>query len=252
MKLILLGEGRMGTEVARLAEQRGHDVVLSLDRGDWAALPTSDGGRLVLPEADAIIDFTRPEEVLGNIQRLAGRGVPIVVGTTGWLGHLREVEQIIRREGGALVYGPNFSLGMNLFRRLVIHAAALFDRFEEFDPYLIEHHHREKADAPSGTAVTLAEVLVDRTSRKNRAVYDLPQGAIDSHDLHVSSVRAGSEFGRHVVGFDGPFDAVALEHRSKGRQGFASGALLAARLIQGRRGVYRFESLLDDMVDTDG
>lgn len=252
MKLVLLGRGRMGREVARLARERDHEVVLELDRTDWKNVGTSSDGCVELPPADAIIDFTGPEEVLGNVGRTAACGIPIVIGTTGWLGHLREVESRIRDHEGTLVFGSNFSLGMNLFRRLVVHAAALFDRFDEFDPYLIEHHHRDKADAPSGTAITLAEVLVDRLSRKTRTVYELPSGTLDSHDLHVSSVRAGAEFGRHEVGFDGPFDAVTLEHRSRGRTAFASGALLAAQLIQGKKGVHRFESLIDDMVDLDG
>lgn len=251
MKLILLGRGRMGREVARIAKEREHEVLMELDRTDWERVPTDADGCATLPAADAIIDFTGPEEVLGNVSRAAGSGIPIVVGTTGWQGHLREVESRIRETEGALVYGSNFSLGMNLFRRLVVHAAALFDRFEEFDPYLIEHHHRDKVDAPSGTAITLAEILVDRINRKTRTVYELPPGSLDSHDLHVASVRAGAEFGRHVVGFDGPFDAVTLEHGSRGRTGFASGALLAAKLIQGKKGVHRFESLLDEMVDTD-
>jgi len=252
LKLILLGRGRMGREVSRIAGERGHEVVLEVDRNDWGGVPTSSDGCAELPGADAIIDFTGPEEVLGNVGRTAGCGIPIVVGTTGWQGHLREVESRIRETQGALVYGSNFSLGMNLFHRLVVHAAALFDRFEEFDPYMIEHHHQEKVDAPSGTAITLAEVLVDRINRKTRTVYELPAGSLDSHDLHVTSVRAGAEFGRHLVGFDGPFDAVTLEHRSRGRTAFASGALLAAQLIQGKKGVHRFESLVDEMVDIDG
>ena len=248
MKLILLGRGRMGTELARLAEDRGHDVLLALDRSDWANVPMTSEGCAELPDADAVIDFTGPEEVLTNLRRTVGCGIPIVVGTTGWQGHLRQVEAMIRESGGALVYGSNFSLGMTLFRRLVVAAAALFDEFDEFDPYLVEHHHREKADAPSGTAITLAEVLVDRIRRKTRTVYEMPAGKLDSHDLHVTSVRAGAEFGRHTVGFDGPFDAVTLEHRSRGRTAFASGALLAAQLVQGRTGVHRFGSLVEEML----
>lgn len=242
MKLALVGMGRMGREVDRVAAATGHDVVLRLDLED------NRGGVGLTADAlagvDAVVEFSVADAVLPNVRRVAAAGVPMVVGTTGWDDDLDEVVRVVEEHDGALVHAPNFSLGANLFAALVRRAAELFEPYEEYDPYVVEHHHRGKADAPSGTALRLAEVILAATGHKTRVQAGNPEGPIAAGALHVSSVRAGAAFGRHTVGLDSPADSIELTHDARGREGFARGALLAAEKIRGRRGVYGFAELL--------
>lgn len=232
----------MGREIDRLATGSGHDVVLRLDLED------NRGGGGLTPDAlagvDAVIEFTVPQAVLSNVRSVAAAGVPMVVGTTGWEDDLDEVTRLVEEHDSALVHASNFSLGANLFAALVARAAELFDDYEDYDPFVVEHHHRGKVDAPSGTALRLAETVLEAIGRKTRLQRGNPEGAIDVDALHVVSIRAGAAFGRHEVGFDSPADSIELAHTARGRQGFARGALLAAEKIRGRCGVYRFSQLL--------
>lgn len=245
MRLALLGRGRMGREVAAAAEQRGHEIVVRLD-GDSNA-----GGAGITTASfsgvDAAVDFSRPTAVPDNVDAATGLGVPLVIGTTGWADRLEAMRSLVIERHGAAVYGANFSIGANLFIRLAEHAARLFDPFDDYDPYVFEHHHRDKADAPSGTALRVAELVSAASSRKSTLQTGNPAGAIDRRSLHVSSLRAGSAFGEHRVGFDGSADALQLIHTARGRRGFANGALLAAQWIVGKRGFFEFSEVLDDM-----
>lgn len=242
MRLALVGMGRMGREVDRVAAEAGHDVVLRLDVED------NRGGEGLTAEAlagvDAVIEFSVAGAVLANARRVAAVRVPLVVGTTGWDDDLEEVSRLVEEHDTALVHASNFSLGAVLFAALVRRAAELFDEHESYDPFVVEHHHRGKADAPSGTALRLAETILEATGRKTRVQAGNPEGPIAPGALHVASIRAGAAFGRHGVGFDSAADSIELAHTARGREGFARGALLAAERIQGRRGVYRFSELL--------
>ena len=153
---------------------------------------------------------------------------------------------IVEDRGTALVRGANFSIGANRFFELVAEAARLFDRFQDYDPYVWEHHHHGKADAPSGTALRLAEALVESIGRKVRIQPGNPEGSIEDDALHVSSVRAGAAFGQHRVGFDSEDDTIELVHTARGRRGFARGALVAAEWILDKRGVFEFSDVLAD------
>jgi 4-hydroxy-tetrahydrodipicolinate reductase len=232
----------MGKEVARLALEAGHEVKLSLDSAS-----NMEGKGLTsqaLSEVEVAIDFSRPAGVMSNIRRVAEVGVPIVVGTTGWYDGLREAREVIEEHRTALIYGANFSIGANLFVKLVEDAARLFEPFPDYDPYVSEHHHRDKADAPSGTALRLADVVLARTSRKTRIEAGNPKGKVPADALHVVSLRAGAAFGGHRVGFDGSADTVELVHTARNREGFARGALFAAEWIREKKGFYEFSSLL--------
>jgi 4-hydroxy-tetrahydrodipicolinate reductase len=145
---------------------------------------------------------------------------------------------------GALVHGANFSVGVFILRELTAHAARLADRFPDYDPYVVEHHHRGKLDAPSGTAQRLAESLVAGIGRKRRIETASGDGAIAPDALHVVSVRAGAAFGHHEVGLDSPADLIRIVHTARGREGFARGALLAASWVRGKRGVFEFSEIL--------
>ena len=245
MKLGLLGYGRMGREVERVAHARGHQVAVRLDIGD------NEHGSGITAESfagvDAAIDFSNAGAVLDNIDRATQIGIPMVIGTTGWGEQLDEVCRMVERRSAAVVYGANFSVGANLFFRLVEHAARLFDAFDEYDPYVLEHHHRDKIDAPSGTALRVAELVVNASRRKSKLQTGNPAGAIDPDALHVASLRAGGAFGEHRVGFDSSADAVQLVHSARGREGFAQGALLAAEWIYDKVGFFEFGVVLDEI-----
>lgn len=244
MRIALLGSsGRMGMAVQRLAAPSGHEIVSSFD------INTNPGGlalRDALKGAEVVIDFTRPDGALENISVVAQAGLPMVVGTTGWYGAMAEVRKLVDRHETGLVWGANFSIGALLLMRLTVQAAAFLDRFPEYDPYVVEHHHRRKLDAPSGTGQRLAEEIVGSMVRKVRATGGNPDGEIPADTLHVASVRAGHACGTHTVGFDAPAETVKLSHTARGRDGFARGSLYAAELIQNRKGVYEFSDLFDE------
>jgi 4-hydroxy-tetrahydrodipicolinate reductase len=227
MNIALVGYGKMGRMIESIATQRGHAVVARFDIDnniDGAGL-TADS----LKGVDAAIEFTMPETALTNIRRLVALKVPTVVGTTGWLAHLDEVKQLVAQHNAALVYGSNFSIGMNLFFKLAHDAAALFARYAEYDPYLLEAHHKFKKDAPSGTALSIAQQV--------RASYG-------ERTPEFSVIRAGHIPGTHEVGFDSEADTVTLTHVARSRAGFAAGAVLAAELMQHKKGFYEFPELL--------
>lgn len=246
MRLALVGYGRMGREVERVAQARGHDVAVRLDVDD------NEHGVGITGESfagiDAAIDFSQPLAVLDNVDRATQIGIPLVIGTSGWGEHLDEVCRMVEQRHAAVVYAANFSVGANLFFRLAEHAARLFDAFDEYDPYVLEHHHRDKIDAPSGTALRVAELVIDASRRKSKLQTGNPTGAIDRDALHVASLRAGGAFGEHRVGFDSSADAVQLVHSARGREGFARGALLAAEWIRNKVGFFEFGAVLDEII----
>jgi 4-hydroxy-tetrahydrodipicolinate reductase len=227
MKIAIVGYGKMGRLVEQVATARGHQVVARFDIEDNERGEGLTAERLA--GVDVAIEFSTPEAVVHNLRRLITLGVPAVVGTTGWYEHLDEVKKLVAERGGALIYGANFSVGMNLFFKIARYAAELFARFEEYDPFLVEHHHKFKKDAPSGTALVIERLM--RTSYGDR----LPKAL---------SIRAGYAPGTHEVGFDAEADTVLLAHTARSRQGFAAGAVFAAEQIRGRRGVYEFPEIL--------
>ena len=227
MKIAIIGYGKMGRLVEQTAWARGHEVVARFDidnnkRGEGLTKENLAG-------VEVAIEFSAPEAVVDNLRRLIALGVPAVVGTTGWYEQLDEIKQLAKQHEGTLVYGANFSVGMNLFFKIADYAAQLFARFEEYDPFLVEHHHKFKKDAPSGTAFVIERLM--RESYGDRTPHSL-------------SIRAGYAPGTHEVGFDSEADNVTLTHTARSRQGFAAGAVFAAEQIVKRRGVYEFSELL--------
>lgn len=227
MKIAIVGYGKMGKIVERIALERGHSVVARFD------IDNNVGGAGLTAESlagvDAAIEFSTPETAMDNIRRLVALRVPTVVGTTGWYAQLDEVRQLVERNDAALVWGANFSIGVNLFTKLVWEASMMFAQYNQYDPYLIEAHHKFKKDAPSGTAFVLSRMI--REAYGDRA----PEAV---------SLRAGHIPGTHEVGFDSEADTITLTHTARSREGFAAGAVLAAELIAGKQGMYEFPELL--------
>jgi 4-hydroxy-tetrahydrodipicolinate reductase len=234
MKIALIGYGKMGHEVETVAREQGETIVRTFDIDSPAEVSK-------LVDVDMCIEFSTPQTVLDNIRIAAEAGRDIVVGTTGWYHRLPEVQGWVKDSG--LLYSPNFSIGVNLTFRLVAAAAELLKNSPEYDLYIHEVHHRQKADSPSGTALRLAEILMKRVQRKTKLVTGPVQGRIDPEALHVSSTRAGSFAGTHTAGFDSEADTIEITHTAKTRRGFALGAVRAARWLRGRKGIFTMDDV---------
>ena len=234
MKIALIGYGKMGREVEAAAKAHGDTIQCVFDSKNP-----------VTPEAlqtvDVCIEFTRPDAALASIRAAVEARKDIVVGTTGWLDQLPAIREKVT--DSALLYASNFSLGMNIFQRIVGRAAELMQNAPNYDPYIQEEHHRQKADSPSGTALTLGNILLDKIARKNHVLPGNASGKIDPEALQIVSLRAGWVTGTHTVGFDSEADLIELRHTAKNRHGFALGALIAARWVQGRKGVFTMDDV---------
>jgi 4-hydroxy-tetrahydrodipicolinate reductase len=230
MKIALIGFGVMGQLVAAEARKAGDEV--------GAVVTSKDGGATLdqliekLNGHEVAIDFSVGEAVLKNIEACARAGVGLVEGATGWKQHEATAKQIVAEHSGAMVYGANFSIGVNLFYRIAKQAAALFAAVEGYAPFIEEAHHHRKRDAPSGTALKLRDLMAEHLGP----------------EIPTASTRAGYIPGTHRVGFDSEADQVLLAHTARSRQGFASGALLAAHWIIGRTGVFEFTEVIDSVL----
>src|SRR5579872_728986 len=220
MKLAIIGYGKMGRLIEQLAPEYGFTVHARLDIGDDIA--KAEG-------ADAAIEFTMPDAAPGNIEKLAAMKLPVVVGTTGWLEHMDQVRALVEKNGSALVWSPNFSVGVNVFLRVVREAARLLADEKEYGAWAWEIHHDTKKDATSGTMIKLVEEM---------------KAAGYARNIDVSSNRAGRHPGTHEIGFDSAADTIALRHTARSREGFARGALKAAQWIVGKQGVFEFGEVL--------
>ncbi len=218
-KLAIVGYGKMGRLIDQLAPEYGFTVTarIDIDRDE------------PLAGADVAVEFSIPSAVLGNIRKVAAARIPIVVGTTGWGEHLAEAKSIIEASNSALVWSPNFSVGVNVFTRLVAEAARLLKNEQEYGAWAWEIHHITKKDAPSGTLLKLVEQM--KAAGFERAI-------------DTSSTRAGAHPGTHEIGFDSAADTITLRHTARSREGFARGALKAAQWIVGRQGFYEFSNVL--------
>jgi len=229
MKIALIGYGAMGRLIETLAENKNHEIAVIIDETD-ANLSAAELAEK-LKGMDAAIDFSVAEAVKRNSEACVLARVPLVEGTTGWNAEREEIEKFIKENDGAFAFGANFSIGVNLFYRVAGFASELFAKFEDYEAFIEEQHHSRKKDAPSGTALKLKEIVAEHIGK----------------DFSVSSTRAGNIPGTHRVGFDGAADQILLEHFARSREGFASGAILAAEWIRGRKGFYEFTDVMDEI-----
>lgn len=234
MKIVLIGYGAMGQLVGKLAAEQGHEVAATIDIDD--AVKTAEDLAAALDGSDVAIDFSVAAAVTRNAEAAAIAGVPLVIGTTGWLNDLNTIRNIISENDGALVYGSNFSVGAQVFFRIAAKAAEMFQHLESYDAFIEEAHHKRKVDAPSGTALQLGRIVADHLGR----------------DVPISSTRAGHIPGTHRIGFDSSADHITLSHVARSREGFALGALMAAKWIVGRKGVYEYAEIFDEILNEGG
>ena len=236
MKIALIGYGKMGREIERIARDRGHEIVATIDMHEEEKFHSDE-----FKSADVAIEFTSPASAFQNYMHAFEAGVPVVSGTTGWLDRIDQIKEACEKEGKTFFYASNFSLGVNLFFALNNYLAGLMNRFTDYDARIEETHHIHKLDAPSGTAITLAEGILERVERKKE--WSLDKKEADT--LHIESFREGEVPGIHTVVYESPVDSIRLTHDAKSREGFALGAVLAAEFTKGKKGFLGMEDLLN-------
>jgi len=232
MRLALIGHGAMGKLIEKQAHKAGDEIGLVMTS-------KHSNGRLVAELADPLkghdvaIDFSVGGAVLTNVKACMRAGVPLVEGTTGWQNRELDVRRIVSEHNGALVYAANFSVGVNIFYKITARASELMAHLGQYEAFIEEHHHSRKRDVPSGTALKLQELMAEHLDV----------------DVQIASTRAGQAPGTHRVGFDSSADQITITHMARSRAGFAAGALMAARWIVGRKGVYEFSEVIDEIIE---
>lgn len=235
MKIALLGYGKMGKTIERLAVERGHEIVLRI---------TENIDNADLQLADVAIDFSVPDAAFNNITTCFKKQVPVVSGTTGWLKRYEEAVKICKEQDGAFIYASNFSLGVNLFFELNKQLSRLMNKFNEYDVSIEEIHHTQKLDAPSGTAITLAEQIIENSSKTG---WKLDKA--EENQIPVTAKRIENVPGTHTISYDSKVDSIKIEHIAHSRDGFALGAIIAAEWLQHKKGVYSMKDVLFNVTE---
>jgi 4-hydroxy-tetrahydrodipicolinate reductase len=244
MKIALLGYGKMGQIIERFALERGHEVVLKITAENRGELTSSN-----LSKADVAIDFSAPDAAISNIYACFDANVPVVVGTTGWYGQLQQVKDDCLSRNNTLLYGSNFSIGVNLFFHINQVMARLMNDFPAYDVQVEEIHHTQKLDSPSGTAMTIAEGIIDNLERKQEWVNELEgtpsEKALKAEQLLIASQRVDQVPGTHTVVYSSEVDDIELKHTAHSRAGFALGAVVAAEWLQHKQGFYNIADIFN-------
>lgn len=229
MKIALIGYGVMGKIIETLAYNDNHEIVEIIDERDAKLSAVELAEKL--KTADVAIDFSTAEAVRRNVEACLLAKIPLVEGTTGWNDEKETIKRLVEQSDGTFLFGANFSVGVNIFYRIVSNASELFAKFADYEPFIEEQHHSRKKDAPSGTALKLKALVEEKVNRQ----------------FSVSSTRAGNIPGTHIVGFDGLADQISLTHVARTREGFASGAIVAAKWIVGKKGFWEFTEMMDEL-----
>jgi len=253
MNIALIGYGKMGKMIEQIACAQGHKISAVVDpfaADAQAGIKISKSiAEAELASVDAAIEFTQPDTAVANILALAERKIPVVVGTTAWQARLDEVSKAVEKADTSLIWASNFSIGVNMFYRVAWYAAQLANNFSEYDVGGFEIHHNKKMDSPSGTAKTLAEGVLSRIDRKKKIVWETLNRKPEADEIHFPSLRMGSVPGTHSLFFDSQADTIEITHTARGREGFASGAVQAAKWLtaQKRRGVFTVDDMMNDL-----
>jgi 4-hydroxy-tetrahydrodipicolinate reductase len=238
MKIALLGYGKMGKEIENIALGRNHTIVLKIDINNCSELTIEN-----LRKADVAIDFSFPDSAYENIMKCFEADIPIVCGTTGWLDKFGEVENYCKKNKKTFFYASNYSLGANILFKLNKYLAEIMNRFQSYNPSMTEIHHIHKLDAPSGTAITLAEGIIEKIERKNS--WELNSES-SGQNLKIEAIREGEVPGTHIIRYDSAVDYIEIKHLAKSRQGLALGAVMAAEYIKDKTGCFSMEHLMND------
>jgi len=236
MRITIIGYGKMGNELEGIASRRGHEIVLRIGPNNL-----DDFDSPLFTSSDAAMEFTTPGTAFENISRCIEKGIPVVSGTTGWTGRLKEAEQMVKAKNGSFLYASNFSIGVNILFNLNMRLAGIMNTLKSYGVEIEELHHSAKKDAPSGTAIKLAEDIISRCSEYSSWRLNTPAG---EGKIGIHSVREGDITGTHRVEWNSDTDSLSLEHKAHNRQGFALGAVFAAEFIHNRQGVFTMADLL--------
>jgi 4-hydroxy-tetrahydrodipicolinate reductase len=231
MKIALLGYGKMGKVIERIALERGHEIVLKKDEFN-----TYDG----LSTADVAIDFSVPSAAVDNISASFNANVPVVSGTTGWLEHYDEMIALCNEKKGGFISSSNFSLGVNIFFGLNEYLAKIMNQFDPYKVTMEEIHHIHKLDAPSGTAISLAQGVIQNSNYSNWTLDEAKKG-----EIHIEAKRIGEVPGTHTVNYDSAIDSIEIKHTAHNREGFALGAVIAAEWLAGKQGIFTMKDVLN-------
>lgn len=251
MKIGIAGYGRMGRLIHQKALSAGHEVPVIIDPSSPAMEVTGRQFDSKPGDLDVIIDFTVPGAAVENIKRYAELKISAVIGTTGWYDQMDYVAKIVEESRIGLIWSGNFSPGVNILFHLVKTAGRVMNRFPDYDVAIHEVHHRHKADSPSGTAVMIGDILINKLDRKQTTVKGSAHTVIGENELNITSSRCGFIPGTHQVVFDSEVDTITLEHKARSREGFAGGALMAAEWICGRSGLYTIDDLMHSIIGGD-
>lgn len=236
LKIALIGYGKMGKTVEKIAVDRNHEIVVIIDTpADWKVKYD------LLKQCDVAVEFSTPEAVVTNLINCFNSGVPVVTGTTGWYHNFESVKDKCYADNGAILYATNFSVGVNIFFELNRKLAELMSASSGYEPVIEEIHHIHKLDAPSGTAITLANDLIKSFQQKKQWINNLAESP---EDLSVLSVREGEVPGTHTITWRGDNDMIQIRHEAFNRQGLGLGAVLAAEFLAGRKGIYTMQDML--------
>lgn len=236
MKIALIGYGKMGRAIEEVAVAKGHEIVLKIDVQNNQEFTKEN-----MIKADVAIEFTGPHSAFENVKKCIELGIPVVSGSTGWLDKWSEIESTCKTNNGCLVYSSNYSIGVNLFFEVNKQLAKLMEPYIDYDVSMIELHHTEKKDAPSGTAISLAEQILANNGRKHNWVNSPSQNATD---IVITSERIDPAPGTHTVTYSSPIDTIEIIHTAHTRKGFASGALLAAEFANKKKGIFTMKEVL--------
>jgi 4-hydroxy-tetrahydrodipicolinate reductase len=242
MHIALVGYGKMGKEIERLALERGWCVDLRIDI-DTPPITTAQRMNI-----DVVIHCAHAVSLIDDLTPWAEADKPIVVGTTGWHDQKPKVEALVKKNNIGLIYASNFSLGVNIFFHLIRTAVQMIDRFSDYDAFIQEIHHKNKLDSPSGTALTMGQIVLNSLHRKKELLSETSHGKIRPEQLHISSTRSGSIVGTHSLVFDSLSDSIELKHTAKNRSGLALGTLLAAEWIIGKKGLFTMDDVFQDLI----
>lgn len=235
MNIALIGYGKMGKEIEAAALKRGHSITLKINKDNAERMSEED-----LQKADVAIEFSTPHTVLNNIKKCISAQIPIVVGTTGWYDHFEEIKSLCAQKNGSLFHATNFSLGVNLFFKVNTYLAELMNKYEGYEVSMEEIHHIHKLDKPSGTAITLANQIIEKIERKNKWSIDSKH----ADTLFIKDIREGEVPGTHIIKYQSDIDDIEIMHKAHNRKGFALGAVIAAEFLHTKKGIYTMNDII--------
>ncbi|MBL7920271.1 MAG: 4-hydroxy-tetrahydrodipicolinate reductase [Bacteroidia bacterium] len=235
MNIALFGYGKMGKEIEAIAIKRNHNIILKINKANVESITVAD-----LKKADVIIEFSTPHSVLENIKKCINAQVPVIVGTTGWYDNFPDIKKLCSEKNGALFHATNFSLGVNLFFKVNTYLAELMNKYNNYEVSMEEIHHIHKLDKPSGTAITLAEQIIDKIDKKKK--WSIEES--NAETLFIHDVRDGEVPGTHIIKYQSEVDDIEIMHKAHNRKGFALGAVIAAEFLNGKKGIYTMSDII--------